>query len=85
MEPKRSERVLLVIALLLGLLSMAYVTGYFALGRSGNLTGIRLRQFEHRWLTTIYWPVSRIESRIIGRRVWLTYPTGFMNEWKAVE
>jgi hypothetical protein len=86
MEPKRPERVLLVIGLLVGLLSAGYVIGYFALPtKSGDLLGIRMRQFEHRWPTTIYWPVSRIESRIIGRRVWLTYPTGLMNELRAVE
>jgi hypothetical protein len=86
MEPKRPERIALVIALAIGLLSAGYVSGYFALPtKSGDLMGIRMRQFEHRWLTTIYRPVGRIESLIIGRRVLLTYPTGFMNELKAVE
>lgn len=86
MEPNRSERVLLVIALLVCLLTAGYVIGYFALStKAGDLMGIRMRQFEHRWLTTIYWPLSRIESRIVGRRVWLMYPTGFMNELKTVE
>ena len=76
----------MVIALLFGLLSAGYVIGYFALPtKSGDLLGIRMRQFEHRWLATIYWPLGRIEARTIGRRVWLTYPAGFMNELKAVE
>ena len=87
MEPKRPERVLLVTALLIvGLLSAGYVIGYFALPtKSGDIMGIRVRQFEHKWQTTIYYPASRIESHIIRRRVWLEYPAGINNFVNVVE
>ena len=55
------------------------------LSKEHNYQGIRMREFQARPLVVIYYPLSRVESNITRREVWLMYPGGVMNELKVVK
>ena len=63
---------LIASAIVVGLLAL-YVIGYFALGTAGSATigprVIRYRIYQYKWQAELYWPLTRVESAIVGQKI----------------
>ena len=64
----RTASLLAVAGCVVGIVLVAYVAGYFVLGRRPGMRDFTYRDFEYQWLCTIYRPAAIAEARISDPR-----------------
>jgi ABC-type molybdate transport system permease subunit len=74
MDDRRSTmQAPLMAAALLALLLIAYVSGFYLLGRIGTVGAVRFHIYKSQWLSVVFTPAAQAESMILGREVYAAY------------